>query len=175
MTHPYLIVSAGCPSAGKSSIGDALQDRGFVRLSVDEVRDELFDNPDFLTYRAAPDFNDNETRVAEVIYDRKIQALSDGKNVYLDSCADLAEWRRGLLHTGNIQADKYILELQVEEDILRERNLARGRPNDAYREWRERWEPIQPGEANHLVYQNNTPEDLEFMVEDLKQRLYTDV
>jgi len=168
---PYLVVAIGCPSSGKSTVGGILREKGFVHLCTDDIRNKLFDNPDFLVYRSAPDFSQNEKLVQEELWSQKYEALSHGNNVYIDSCADRESWRNGLLNTGDIEANKYLLELQVVEPILRDRNLARNRPNDVYGEWSERWEPpkTEPG-IIHIAYQNNTLQNLEFITQDLSKR-----
>lgn len=83
-------MAIGVPGSGKSSFGERLREKGFIIISSDEVRKEIFG-----TYEA-------NTRVQNALVFSKIldkvkNAVIDGRDIYYDACNLSAKRRRILL------------------------------------------------------------------------------
>jgi len=169
---PRLVVISGYPSSGKTIIATYMQrELGFERLSSDDYRKMLFgvEHPEFMQ---DPEYETKEWKILWPLLDRaKADLLYIGRNVVIDSTAGFNDLRRMLLNTryGNgdieIEAEKYLLLLRVDRDILQQRDHP-----ESIEIWDSFWEEPVPGDYEILDYPHNTPEDTEAVFSDLKRR-----
>ena len=83
-------MSIGIPGSGKSSFGENLRTKGFVIISSDEVRKEIFG-----TYGA--NSKEQNTIVFATMEKRVRAAVLKGEDIYYDACNLSAKKRRNLL------------------------------------------------------------------------------
>jgi predicted kinase len=198
---PYLVVLTGYPCAGKTTVADYLtEELGFVRLSSDNLRETLYaadclsieDGPDsedkdWTLWRTLEDgrrlpIEDSELKdwiMWRILRESKLRYLGYGLDVVIDSSAPKNEHRMMLLDTTmpgyaiELRADKYLLFLDVERDVIEQRNREKYRDLGSLKYWDDNWEG-QPDdylpECRVLTYQNNTPEQREAMLRELDKR-----
>lgn len=179
MKKPYLVLTAGYPCAGKSQAAGFLRDElGFIKLSSDNLREDLYGVKDFDKYKKEPGFKEKESLLFSLIGDGKLRSLYNGFDVVIDSTATYDDSRAFLFNTmtrqGELLVDRSLLHIKARDDIIRARNRAKGRDNDVVEEWGREWEE-PTGEThgityNVIPYDNNEPDDLEAMLKDLDKR-----
>lgn len=120
-----LIVVCGPPGVGKSTVATTLLDEfGGTHLRADEVRAELFDDPE---YTAAAD-----AATYEALFERAADALERGEHVVLDAPfadadrreeAENVAWRAG--------AEFRLLKVKADAERVAERRSRRDDASDA--------------------------------------------
>ncbi len=177
MKKPYLVLTTGFPSAGKSEISKYLQkELGFVRLSTDDIRKSYFDVDNYHTYKNDVLYQKKEFILTDTLNRSKLTSLYYGLDVVIDSSAGFEKIRDQFLDTkinenSMISADKFLIYLKVDEDILRERNKIKGRKNNPVKEWKEFWQdPIKSEDYKLITYENNVSIDLDKILQDIDKR-----
>jgi predicted kinase len=176
MQLPYLVVLTGYPRSGKSTVRDHLVDTcGFSYVSSDEICKGVASGLDFAAYHDHPLYQEMEDVVFFQMNLQKLRSLHEGNNTVVDCTAMNHTVRSFLLNTktslGNTPANKSLVWLQADRDILRARSIQAGREVDTMPHWDEHWEdPVPSEEYRLLTYTNNTSEDLERMLQDLTVR-----
>lgn len=139
-----------------------VENYGFKHVSSDDIRAE---------YGIKHWTNDpREAKVIFAVHGRSLEYLMMGEDVVLDTTAmfhshrlayfDLHVFSRNKLF--HIDAKKYLLSLDVSEDIWKQRQLAAGRDLGQIDFYRDRFEAVEPMEdVTNLRYDSNTPADLE--------------
>ena len=70
----------------------------------------------------------------------------------------------------NIDADKYLIHLDVDRDVIEKRTIEKGRSTDSLSHWDERWEDPDEEEGFKLLkYPNNTQEDMEAIKSEMER------
>jgi len=167
MKKPKLVVLTGYPTCGKSRVSKFLaQNLGYTRISGDEISIELFGH----TYPYTDD--ENPERIWETIYKRRDEGLTEGRNVVIDTTA-YDEQRRKRLFNARIPADKYLVWLQVNPETMNRRTRERKWTENSIEQWKNfvGWEDPKQNDYRLLVYQNNDPEDLETIKNDLRKQM----
>ena len=162
-----LVVFTGYPTCGKSTLSKFLDhDLGFIRLSGDEISEELFGH----TYPYAG--GEDPERIWDTIYRRRDRLLAKGKNVVIDTTA-YDERRRSELFAASAQTEKYLVWLQVSPETMAGRAKGREWAEDDIELWKAQvgWEDPQKGGYHLLVYANDVPDDLERIKSDLRKQL----
>ena len=178
MKKANLVVLTGYPHSGKTIVAEFLVKHGFVRLELDEVRRELFG-------KGFPHISSEEEREARLWFHyKKIDLLSRGKNVVLDTCSTTNTDRvenlllpESLLKKLNVK--KYIICISVIRGILEKRNLEdkeRDRKlfRKVFRDIDKHWDnprTYKDWQTNVkiLVYKNNNLKDLEKIKKSLEK------
>jgi len=138
MKKANLVVLTGYPHSGKTIVAEFLVKHGFVRLELDEVRRELFG-------KGFPHISSEEEREARLWFHyKKIDLLSRGKNVVLDTCS-----------TTNTERDRKLFR-KVFRDIDKHWDNPR-----TYKDWQTN--------VKILVYKNNNLKDLEKIKKSLEK------
>jgi len=172
---PNLIVTAGFPCSGKSTIANHLEgNNGFVRFSSDEIREAVFrvGPTDYEDYRQNdPYFENEEKLVFDCLDILKYKGLFQKKDVVID-ITGFFNYDRDRFFNTNIElpANKYLLRLNVTPEEITKRNIEKGRTNDVYTGWKASWEEPHGNGYEVLTFDNNTPEDLEFIIASLDER-----
>ncbi|MBN1502782.1 AAA family ATPase [Candidatus Woesearchaeota archaeon] len=167
---PRLVVMCGYPCSGKSEVASHLARLGFRWVSTDQLRYELYGVLDFSDYSKRPDYERLENDMLWLLHSMKLSNLGKGLDVVVDSCAETNEMREWLLDTGGCVAEKYLICLDVEKDILRKRNYRKRRINDVVGEVDSRWERMETfdrEDSEVYVYTNNRPEELVRILRDM--------
>ncbi|MBI4176222.1 MAG: ATP-binding protein [Candidatus Aenigmarchaeota archaeon] len=169
----YLVVMTGVPASGKSTVAKFLEEsKGYSRISGDDISVELFGH----TYP----FSEGEDTglIWNVIYRKRDEALSDKRNVVIDTTAYSQFRRRELLNIHGLPmpyslAQHHLLWLKVTPDIINDRTGQKGWSENTVLKWMNdvMWEPPRRDKYRLLEYDNNTPDDLERIRADLKARL----
>jgi predicted kinase len=153
MTNSHLYVMCGFPCSGKSFIAKGLaNDHGFTRFSTDDLRKMMFGVEDYMAYEQSPDYNEKEYVVGQTIQNGKMAALFAGQNVVIDASSTYEEWRQiyfdtGIVGQGGMQVPKTLIYVKTDWDLIRERNLRKGRDGNVVSTWQERWEEPQTGQG----------------------------
>ena len=167
MKKTNLLVLTGYPTCGKSTVSKFLeQELGYTRLSGDDISIELFGH----TYPYTE--NEDPERIWETIYQRRDQALRDGQNVVIDTTGYNEQRRRELFDTPT-EVERYLGWLQVNPETISRRQEGRQWNQDSVDQWKSYvgWEDPRQNGYRFLVYQNNSPEDLEQIKTDLRKQL----
>jgi aminoglycoside phosphotransferase family enzyme/predicted kinase len=135
--RPALVLVGGLPGSGKSSVGRALTERGFTRVSTDGVRRELAGlgpteptPPERKGEIYSPEFN--ERTYAEVM--RRVEAaLWRGERAVMDATFTLRKRRHAGLDLANrLGVPSLFLHVRTSDAVTRERLAARqGDESDA--------------------------------------------
>ncbi len=146
-----LVVLCGLPGVGKSTVATTLVDElGGTHLQSDEVRKELFEEPQYDPEEDAATY--------EELFDRAATALERGEHVVLDAtfsdsdkreaAADIA-WRAG--------TEFRLLKVEADEAVVRERLAERsGDVSDAgHRAYAEKKEAFDPVPEDVTVVDNS--------------------
>jgi len=166
MKTPNLFVMSGLPRSGKSSIAEFLsREHGFLRVGSDDIREE---------YGMQWGSKDNrEININRVVYYRAMEHLMMSQDVVIDTTGMFRQQRRlffdlhvygvGKLH--RLKARKYIISVEIDDQIWLERQKAAGRSGDDWSFYRGKFQPVSADETTqlngHFRFQNNTPADLE--------------
>ena len=150
-TAPQVVAVCGLPGVGKSTVARRIANRvGGVHLRTDEIRKELFSDPEY---------TDAETRAvyAELV-DRARVAVERGTSAVLDGTfkrrAQRAKADRILSGLGvpwtviRVDADRSVVRKRIRErtDDVSDADV------EIYERFREEWDPI---EMDHLVVDNS--------------------
>jgi predicted kinase len=148
------IVLSGYPRSGKTMLAKRLiaENQYFARIGVDELREMLFNE--------APPCRD-EFLVYSMIADMRDALLEKGYSVVIDSTAPDNITRQFLLTTRRKRVNRLLIMLNVERDILIERNIEKFGDAKAVIAWDKRW---QKPAANIPVFKFKSNNPLEFEV-----------
>lgn len=177
----YLIVMTGFPGAGKTEVATYLQKKlGFTRLSSDYLREAMFGFSDYHLFRKDPQHEEKELCVFNLLQNGKMICLARGLNIVVDSSAPDDKLRTELFKVQTNQEaksiEKVLIYVRASEEILRERNLRKGRENDPIAEWKAVWdEPQENSEYRVLIYDNDTSMDLDAILVDIDKKFGRDV
>lgn len=148
---PALIVVCGLPGVGKSTVAGWIADRvDGVHLRTDEIRKELFPDPE---YSAA----ETET-VYETMFDRGRAALARGRSAVLDATFKRRRHRGDAPRVAReMDVPWRLVKVDAEPAVVRERISARtddvsDADVDIYEQFRAEFEPIQ---YDHAVVDNS--------------------
>lgn len=167
MKNPKLVVLTGYPTCGKSTVSKFLaQSLGYTRLSGDEISIELFGH----TYSYKDD--ENPERIWERIYKRRDEGLKEGRNLVIDTTAYNERMRKRLFDT-QTPADKYLVWLQVNLKTMNKRTVERQWTENSIEQWKNYvgWEDPKQNGYQLLVYQNNNPNDLGSIKDELRKQM----
>ena len=182
MDIPNYVLMTGFPSAGKSSISNYLRNKlGFAKHSSDDLREIIFGAVDYLKFQKDPNFREKENYIFNQLKKGSLTTLYMGFDTVVDYTAGLNVLRSSSLDSYLIGPDgkkyeipckKSLIYIRAEDNVLKERNLKRGRLNDPTSEWRYAgWdEPSESPNWDLIVYNNNTQHDLEKIFEDIDRR-----
>jgi predicted kinase len=177
MGKQYLVVMTGFPGAGKTEVAMYLKKKlGFTRLSSDYLRTAMFGFSDYHIFRQDPQYEEKELLVFDLLQSVKMKCLARGLNVVVDSSAPDNKLRTDLFEVRTNQEsrpiEKILIYIRASEDILRERNLKKGRENDPIAEWSAVWdEPRENSIYRVLIYDNDTSVDLDAILIDIARTL----
>lgn len=172
---PKHVLVAGSPASGKSEIAKFVSELGYQRVSPDEIATEKFGH----TYPFRP--NEDVNELWAEFNRRKHDALVNGKDVVVDSVAP-DDYSVNYLLWSPVPADRYLISLKVKPETLQVRR--QNRADACQHGWVEAdlfgWEKDY-GDVDHtesaeytlLIYQNDTPEDLRRIKDDLRRKLET--
>lgn len=148
---PELAVVCGVPGVGKSTVAGWIADRlDAVHLRTDEIRKELF--PD-------PEYTDHETQVVyETLVERGRAALAGGQSAVLDATFKRRAHRTDPRRVArDLDVPWRLVKVEADPEVVRQR--IRGRtddPSDAdvgvYEQFRREFEPI---ETPHTTIDNS--------------------
>ncbi|MFH1592957.1 MAG: AAA family ATPase [Candidatus Woesearchaeota archaeon] len=175
---PNLVAMTGLPCSGKTKISNYLVNRlGFVRLSFDMMREQLYGVTDYPTFIQQPGWSAKEQSMFGVIQASKYQLIGGGLDVVIDSTASFRSIRDMLMDTrtqegGVLPARKLLIYLKVEPVVIRNRSSGKGRNQDPIAMWSDYWEEPVESDYGVLTYENNRPEDLVRILEDLDKRFH---
>ena len=130
--RPWLVITSGLPSAGKSTYASYLEKKhGFYKISSDDLRQRIFGGVFDHKYRSSELSGAKENVLLQTIQIIKLEQLSRGRNVVIDSMA-LQEQLRHVLFDTCIN-NKYalivrrtLLNIKVSDEVCDQRNAARG-------------------------------------------------
>lgn len=113
-SEPRLVVLAGLPASGKSTFSDGLVENGFVRLSLDEIRKEI--------YGDASDLGDWKV-TRKIIDERFNAALAAKKNIVIDNTHFMRSHRSRVIkiakEAGYVDIHVVVMDVTLEECIAR--------------------------------------------------------
>jgi predicted kinase len=146
------LVLSGYPGSGKTVLAKRLvsENHGFVRLSVDDLRDMFFGSIE-------PE-NDEEF-VYNCLASLRDLALRGGRSVVLDSTAPNNSTRQFLLKTRVEGVTRLVVLLMVEKNEIEGRNRERG-ITGAVEAWDKAWEK-PPANMPFMKFRNNSLAEFE--------------
>lgn len=159
MNNPFVIVIAGPPAVGKTTIINMLKERfDCVHISEDDLAKELF--PDI--YINIEDYPDKQKIVEEQLITRMVDTFKNGKYVVIDRINIDKQFVETICQ---LFADSLILkvlyppiEVSIERDKRRECwTSGEATIRDFYKQYNE----LKPliGESNYIDNSEQTPED----------------
>lgn len=170
---PRLVLLSGYPGSGKTSVANYLVDNfEFSRLGKEDIRLMAY-RPKAGQYTMQPLWTQRESILNPLINDMKLLFLFRGFDVVIDTTAATTQARAEFLDTSNIGElciEKHLIVLKVDREQLLYR---RGRCiiEDVWEKYITWEEPeTNPTTSSVLYYQNNTPQDLEAICNDLRLR-----
>ena len=114
-----LIYAIGPSYSGKSYYGKHLVEKGFVVVSSDKIREELYGNESI---------QGNPAEVFQIAHKRALEFLQKGKSVYFDSTGLKATHRIQFLeYIKKVDCEKECVIFLVSNDILQQRHALRER------------------------------------------------
>lgn len=179
--QPRLVVLSGYPCSGKTTLTHFMQDElGFLSVGLDPLVEMVY-NRKFIHLR---NHYPREMRTSmfwePLLNNIKMYFLRHSYDTVIDSATPFNEQRKDFFNTGDIDVEKYLIVLDVNPDVLRERSIAvSGKEYDLENwaiggRWGDRWEIPNPaselGCKEVFVYPNNTREETEAMYTDLRIR-----
>ena len=188
MSKIYQISLTGLPSSGKGSIGKILgMQEGFHYLENDDIRNKVIKKSPF-------ELNVDEWALLySEVNSRKHLYQNDGESVVTDGCPFTNDQKRTVLQISpvlserlekeKIELARYLVQLDVDPEIVMERNIERGRkgPNNTQIifNFMDCWEMPEnldddQGPVKVLRYQNNDFTDHYHILSDLSDRLDID-
>ncbi len=115
-----LVVLAGLPASGKSTFSDGLVENGFVRLSLDEIRKEI--------YGDASEIGDWKV-TRKIIDERFNAALAENKNIVIDNTHFMRSHRARVINiakaAGYTDIHVVVMDVTLEECLKRNANRER--------------------------------------------------
>lgn len=153
MSRPSLIVYCGLPGVGKSAAAAYTADRlPATRYRSDEVRKELFPDPDYTAAETAATYDE--------LLERARETLAAGSNVVLDATFRSKEYRDRAAAVGCEAADdvafvRVTCETDVVTDRLERRTTSESVSDAGVREYRIVSESFEPLERDHVVVDNS--------------------
>lgn len=118
MDKPVLLILCGLPFAGKTTLAKLFEERGFKRVTADDINVELgigFSLENRITY-------DEWTKAYAHYYKTIRQLLSRGKSVIADGVAYMRKERNELREIADaFQAKTYVLYVPTDEKTAKER------------------------------------------------------
>lgn len=173
MVNPKLVVLSGLPGSGKSIIAEKLvRDYGFVRLSTDKFRNELY-GKNYGDLQNEPQGKLKEDTMRSLIDFAKISYLEKGLNIVIDSSAPIEEIRRRFMSTSGLDklVDKYLVFLDTERPLLEKRYLKKGGSKEILEFFDEFWETPTgaPEGGTFITIKNNPQTDLSELYRALEQ------
>jgi len=154
----------GLPGSGKSYFASRLSKKiDADYINSDRVRKELFDERMY---------SDKEKKA---VYDKMLQITKEaehkGTNLVLDATFYKSETRKRFLNELWGLDDIFFIEIQAEENIIKER-LKKNRPFSeadfkVYKAIRQKWEPLN---EPHLVLQS-TDDNIDSMLQEAEEYL----
>ena len=119
-SEPRLVVLAGLPASGKSTFSDGLVANGFVRISLDEIRKEIYDDANIIG-----DWKVTRKRFDE-LYDA---ALAAKKNIVIDNTHFMRSQRTRVIDiakaAGYVDIHVAVMDVTLEECLKRNANRER--------------------------------------------------
>ncbi|MGQ9506731.1 MAG: AAA family ATPase [Candidatus Bathycorpusculaceae bacterium] len=148
------IVLSGYPRSGKTMLAKRLiaENQNFARIGVDELREMLFNE--------APPCRD-EFLVYSLIATMRDALLNKGYSVVIDSTAPDNVTRQFLLVTKKKRVNSLLIMLNVDRDVLIERNIEKFGDASAVIAWDKRW---QKPAGNIPVFKFKSSNQLQFEV-----------
>ena len=119
-SNPRLVVLAGLPASGKSAFSDGLVENGFVRLSLDEIRKELYGDASNL----------GDWKVTRKIIDERFNAaMAEKKNIVIDNTHFMRKQRERVIKMAQEAGytDIHVVVMDVPLDECIRRNAKRDR------------------------------------------------
>lgn len=151
VTTPELILVCGLPGVGKSTVAGWIADRmDAVHLRTDEIRKELFPDPEYSTA-------ETET-VYETMFERGRAALSRGRSAVLDATFKRRRHRAEAPRVAReVGVPWQLVKVDADPAVVRDRIRARtddvsDADVDIYEQFREEFESIQ---YDHAVVDNS--------------------
>ena len=133
---PWLVVTSGLPSAGKSTYARHLEDcHGFHRISSDDLRLKTWGVVFDKEYQSSELVRAKEYALLQLIQVLKLEQLSLGHDVVIDVQARSGRLRNVLFDTCinqkySLVARRTLLDIKTSKKVLDERNASRGRAVD---------------------------------------------
>ncbi|MGQ9530110.1 MAG: AAA family ATPase [Candidatus Bathycorpusculaceae bacterium] len=161
------IVLSGYPRAGKTMLAKRLiaENQNFARIGVDELREMLFNE--------APPCRD-EFLVYSMIADMRDALLEKGYSVIIDSTAPDNITRQFLLTTKIRRVNSLLVTLNVEREVLIERNIEKFGDAETVYAWDKRWQkPV--GNVPIFKFKSNTMEEFEAYYARLMELLESEI
>lgn len=157
------VVLSGYPRSGKTTLAKKLvsENHYFARVGVDELREMLFNEvypcrDEFLVYSLIAEMRDN--------------LLGRGYSVVIDSTAPDNVTREFLLTTKVKHANRLLVVLNVDREILIKRNVEKFGNASSVFAWDQRWEKPKGG-IPVLKFKSNNMEEFEAYYAGLKELL----
>lgn len=156
-----LVLMAGIPGSGKTTLAQRLIDKGFVCLNADLIREELWGD--------ASDQRDKE-KVFEVFFERLEEGLKRGWDIVIDNTNINGKHREPIIErarkAGYTDIQIWIidtpLEVCLERNRLRERNVPEDIVENMYRALHGSGKPQKHEGRIILVRPGKDPEDWRF-------------
>ena len=146
------LVLSGYPASGKTVLAKRLvsENRGFVRLSVDELREMFF---------GLTEPQEDEEFVYDCLASLRDRALRNGLSVVMDTTAPTNSTREFLLKTRVENVTRLVVLFMVEKSEIEGRNMERGMTG-AVEAWDKAWEK-PPGNMPVMKFRNNSLAEFE--------------
>lgn len=181
MADPILIVTTSYPSGGKSTLARYLNERhGFAIVEPDSIIEAMY-GMKWHEVIESPHGHEKIKIAREVADHAKKLLLRNGLDVVVDATSKTWDSRNRHLNLeypdGSIDADLFLVYLEADASVLRERNLQRVRLNDPIPYFEKTWEdPLvnftsSSGKYQLLHYKNNNENDLESLLKDISERI----
>ena len=161
------IVLSGYPRSGKTMLAKRLiaENQYFARIGVDELREMLFNE--------APPCRD-EFLVYSMIADMRDSLLEKSYSVVIDSTAPDNITRQFLLTTRRKRVNRLLIMLNVDREVLVERNIEKFGDASAVVAWDKRWQkPV--GDVPIFRFKSNSMEEFESYYARLKELLESEM
>lgn len=120
---PRLVILAGLPASGKSTFADGLVERGFTRISLDEIRKEIYGDVSNLG-----DWKVTRRRFDELF----AAATARGDNILIDNTNFMRNQRTRIIDLGRAAGyvDIHVVVMDVSLEECLRRNAVRERHVD---------------------------------------------
>lgn len=122
-----VIILVGIPGIGKSTLASKLEAGGYVRLSADAIRGELYGDENV---------QGNQSHIFGILYDRYEASLRKKKNIVIDNTNINKKARRGFIQLArdyNYDIFLWLMPLDVERAVRQNSERARQVPEEIIR------------------------------------------